>query len=110
MTDRPAAQASTSADRDAALAETHDAWSGFGTGSSAVAVAGPRSAADEAAALHRAMRRCEMIVVDRARSAIRGGVAHVEDHRARFASAADAEQAPLAAFHRAAREALGTEH
>ncbi|PWK63384.1 hypothetical protein BCL76_12163 [Streptomyces sp. CG 926] len=110
VADQLVSQASTSADWEAALAETHDAWARFSTGSSAVAVAGPRSAADEAAALHRAMRRCEMIVVDWARSAIRGGVAHVDDHRARFASAADAKQAPLAAFQRAAREALGTEH
>ncbi|MFB6576413.1 MULTISPECIES: hypothetical protein [unclassified Streptomyces] len=51
-----------------------------------------------------------MIVVDWARAAIRDGVSHVDDHRARFASAADAEQAPLAAFQQAAREAPGTEH
>ncbi|MFE7096566.1 hypothetical protein [Streptomyces erythrochromogenes] len=82
----------------------------FSTGSSAVSVAGPRSAANDAADLHRAMRRCEMVVVDWARAAIRDGVADVDGHRARFASAADAKQAPLAAFQRAAREALGTEH
>lgn len=50
----------------AGLAETHDAWARFSTGSSAaaVAVAGPWPPADKAAGLHRAMRRCEMIVVD----------------------------------------------
>ncbi|MFD9081209.1 hypothetical protein ACFQ7B_06585 [Streptomyces erythrochromogenes] len=110
VADQLSAQGSTSADWQAALAETHDAWARFSTGSSAVSVAGPRSAADDAAELHRAMRRCEMIVVDWARAAIRDGAAHVDDHRARFASAADAKQAPLAAFQRSAREALGTEH
>lgn len=109
VADQLAAQEATSADWKAALAETHDAWARFSTGSSAVAVAGPRAAADRAADLHRAMRRCEMIVVDWARAAIRDGVSPADDHRARFASAADAKQAPLAAFQQAAREALGTE-
>uniref|UniRef100_A0AAU2JIY2 Uncharacterized protein n=1 Tax=Streptomyces sp. NBC_00049 TaxID=2903617 RepID=A0AAU2JIY2_9ACTN len=110
VADQLSSQEATSADWQTALAETHDAWARFSTGSSAVAVAGPRSAANNAADLHRAMRRCEMIVVDWARAAIRDGAAHVDDYRSRFASAADAKQAPLAAFQQAAREALGTEH
>ncbi|MFE1797754.1 hypothetical protein ACFW9L_16510 [Streptomyces sp. NPDC059517] len=110
VADQLSARGSTPLDWQAAFVETHDAWAMFSAASSAVSVAGPRSAVDAAADLHQAMRQWEMIGVEWARAAIRDGVAHVDDFHARFEAAASAKQPPLAAFQQAAREVLSTEH
>ncbi|MFF0062109.1 hypothetical protein ACFYRC_11225 [Streptomyces sp. NPDC005279] len=109
VADELAAEGSAPPEWRPAFVETHDAWARFSTASSAVAVAGPRSAAAAGADLHRAMRAWHMIGVQWARAAIRDGLAHLDDYEARFKAAADAKQGPVTAFHETARIALDTE-
>ncbi|SEL15432.1 hypothetical protein [Streptacidiphilus jiangxiensis] len=99
----------TTAEWRTAFAETHDAYARFSAASSGVAIAGPGRTAEAAAALHIAMREWAGVGTEWARAAIGDGTTHRSRYLPRFAESSDAKREPLAAFQRAAREALETE-
>lgn len=109
LTDQLRRDTSTPTQWQPALDEAHDAWARFDAASAAVAVAGPRTVADAADALHDALAAMNHAGTTWHTEALRAGHGRLDACNTRFKEKATAKDHPDHAFRMAARRALGTD-
>ncbi|MGW5200787.1 hypothetical protein [Streptomyces spiralis] len=109
LSDRVWQEGSTPEEWREGFAGAHDAWVQFSSDIAAVTVAGPRSVADAADTLRRAMYDLQVAGMEWLDAALREGHGCLEACDERFKRAAEAKREPDRAFQKAAREALVTE-
>ncbi|WP_157855418.1 hypothetical protein [Kitasatospora purpeofusca] len=94
---------------EAAASEAHAAWAPFSTAVAGVTVVGPRSVAEAAEVLRRALYELDQAAVAWHGAAREAGHGNLTDFDDRYMAAVTGKREPGQAFQQAARETLNTE-